>query len=336
VSGNLYVFDQSSPTNIGNTLVLGTSLDVSSSVVGNNVVYNSTPGSANAYTLIDLSGTNPATTNLYYFSSNYPTVTDNTNGLIWQYKLDSSGTGLDISGSYIKNEVTGLYDATIINPSYVAFSTSNSIFGSGCLNLNPTLNYGTSTNGYVSLPTNYNFNSHVSGYATICGWFKVNNNFTTLGATNPVMLYFMFPTSGNTNGMYDSASFIEYNTHNGDVTYNSAVIKNYPLTLRLHGSPLGHYTTDVTQWHHVVMVMNCKTTSDFNYLYVNGSVVVSGQSANAGAQYTGSIGHCGWDASGFIKGSIKDFRVYNRALSASEITALYNYRPSVSMGGRGF
>ena len=68
VSGNVYVFDQSSPTNIGNTLVLGTTVDVSSSIVGNNVVYNGTPGSANAYTLIDLSGTNPATTALKYFS----------------------------------------------------------------------------------------------------------------------------------------------------------------------------------------------------------------------------------------------------------------------------
>lgn len=68
VSGNVYVFDQSSPTNIGNLLVLGTTVDVSSSIVGNNVIYNGTPGSANAYTLIDFGGTNPATTALKYFS----------------------------------------------------------------------------------------------------------------------------------------------------------------------------------------------------------------------------------------------------------------------------
>lgn len=102
VSGNLYVFDQSSPTNVGNLLVLGTTLDVSSSIVGNNVIYNGTPGSANAYTLIDLSGTNPATTSLKYFSLTttgmgytQPTVKYVVGGLNWNGTYNVTNDSLE-------------------------------------------------------------------------------------------------------------------------------------------------------------------------------------------------------------------------------------------------
>jgi hypothetical protein len=119
VSGNLYVFDQSSPTNIGNLLVLGTTLDVSSSIVGNNVIYSGTPGSANAYTLIDLSGTNPATTSLKYFSLTttglgfvVPTVKYVVGGLNWNgtYNVtnDSLENGNTMAYSFNGTSWTGL------------------------------------------------------------------------------------------------------------------------------------------------------------------------------------------------------------------------------------
>jgi len=67
--GGLYVFDQSSDTNLGNTLVIGSSSDVLSSIVRNNVVINGTAGTVGAYTLLDLLGMNAPTLPLYYFSS---------------------------------------------------------------------------------------------------------------------------------------------------------------------------------------------------------------------------------------------------------------------------
>jgi hypothetical protein len=95
-TSGLYVFDQSSSTNVGNTLVLGTTLDVLSSVVANNVVYSGTAGSLNAYTLIDFSGSNPASFSQYYFSSTttgmgYLQIPSFTNMVLW---LDASNVSL--------------------------------------------------------------------------------------------------------------------------------------------------------------------------------------------------------------------------------------------------
>jgi len=61
VSGQLYIFDQSDSSNLGNTLVLGQTPEgltryTGSVSTGTNVVYNGTPGTQNAYTLIDYFG----------------------------------------------------------------------------------------------------------------------------------------------------------------------------------------------------------------------------------------------------------------------------------------
>jgi hypothetical protein len=62
-----YLFDQSHPSNAGNTLVFGQTLD-STPYYTHNVVTNGTAGSPNAYTLIDLSGQTLPSPALKYFS----------------------------------------------------------------------------------------------------------------------------------------------------------------------------------------------------------------------------------------------------------------------------
>ena len=63
-AGNLYVFDQSAATNSGKPLRLSTTVD-GPTVYTTGVVTNGTPGTRNAYTLIDVSAT--TTLPLYYY-----------------------------------------------------------------------------------------------------------------------------------------------------------------------------------------------------------------------------------------------------------------------------
>ena len=68
-TGLIYVFDQSHASNVGNTLVLGQTLD-STPYYTTNVVTNGTAGSASACTLINLVGQTLPSPALKYFSRN--------------------------------------------------------------------------------------------------------------------------------------------------------------------------------------------------------------------------------------------------------------------------
>lgn len=85
-------------------------------------------------------------------------------------------------------------------------------------------------------------------------------------------------------------------------------------------------------WSHIAATYNAAGASGIN-LYVNGSSVshtrtnIGGYArmANGPAQIV--IGAAGWDRTGFsYTNTIDDARIYNRALSASEISSLYNSR----------
>ena len=182
-TSGLYVFDQSDPTNTGNTLVLGTTLDVSSSIVGNNVIYSGTAGKLGAYTLIDFSGSNPAPLNLYYFSStktglgpvvllasnidiSKPTGSSFLNGAWTGIGTGATTNTITIAGS---NYYNGTYTATASSvTSYPTFgpatvfqnyaSSTTYSYNSG-----PSL-YNTSTGSYTgSISTTYNTSSTLLG-----------------------------------------------------------------------------------------------------------------------------------------------------------------------------
>jgi hypothetical protein len=57
--------------------------------------------------------------------------------------------------------------------------------------------------------------------------------------------------------------------------------------------------------------------------YINGSQVFSG-TVSSTLPSNGSILDIGGDSDGWFPGLIDDVRIYSRALSASEISALYN------------
>ncbi len=82
-------------------------------------------------------------------------------------------------------------------------------------------------------------------------------------------------------------------------------------------------TTIDSNWHHVAMTYD----GSFNVkVYLDGSLVGSGTSVTPGDFYSQvHIGHYGNYGSNFANASIDDFRIYNKVLAQSDISALYAY-----------
>jgi hypothetical protein len=79
-------------------------------------------------------------------------------------------------------------------------------------------------------------------------------------------------------------------------------------------------------WKHVAVVLG----SGGGFLYVDGQLVdsnpgISLRPADLGTTLNNYIGRSQYSADPYLDGNIDDFRVYNRALSAAEIRALYAY-----------
>lgn len=118
----------------------------------------------------------------------------------------------------------------------------------------------------------------------------------------------------------------------GFVGQNDAIEFGFADTTHIAGwTPNGNggntlsYPVDSTflnRWHYVVF----SGDAGGEYLYVDGVRVASGTgSSNFGSSaYTVNIGCAVWDASGnYFAGKSDDVRIYNRALSASEVSQLY-------------
>lgn len=84
-------------------------------------------------------------------------------------------------------------------------------------------------------------------------------------------------------------------------------------------------TVPLRAWSHVCMTQNGDGSANMA-LYVNGSVVTPNSSGNTGtrASDAGQALRIGTGVPSYINSSMDDIRVYNRALSATEITRLYN------------
>lgn len=99
-------------------------------------------------------------------------------------------------------------------------------------------------------------------------------------------------------------------SYNSDGTYSSSVTSGSSPT--------------VNTWYHVVMVRNTTTVS----LYVNGNFTASTSIAGkipgyGSSNYAAYIGRRTGSVPQYFKGKIDDVRMFNRALTQSEITQLY-------------
>ncbi len=157
------------------------------------------------------------------------------------------------------------------------------------------------SNDYISVPQNGNFNLSSSGF-TIALWINKT-------------------ADGRVISWYDGSKNIQLiaSTRDGGVTQMFA-LKNHAGTFAPQAATA---SVAIGQWHHVAGTFNGSSY----VMYVDG-VTSSGSLDGIPSAYTTEstnlyIGQFG-GSFGFFSGKLDEVRIYNRALGASEIAALYN------------
>jgi hypothetical protein len=83
-------------------------------------------------------------------------------------------------------------------------------------------------------------------------------------------------------------------------------------------------TLDIDTWYHIVGTW---TTGTAPKIYINGTLDNTGGTATAGSVFQDDIIRFGWEdgvGTRRLNGTIDEITIWNRSLSASEITSLYN------------
>ena len=208
-------------------------------------------------------------------------------GLVLYYALD--GDALDSSGNHIDGTIFGATPATD------RFGSTN-----GCLKFDG--------NGqYVRAPAD----QLPSGVRTVSLWFKANQT-----ASNPGLFGY--------GGAGCGTSFFMGLSHWGNGSYSASTHCDvYSLVVHYASAP-----TD--KWYHWVAVMDEVGLT----FYINGEVIgsrvgtittsVIGTDLGLGvvSSTSGQVPYVDAEV-GYLSGFLDDFRIYNRALSASEIRILY-------------
>ena len=219
-------------------------------------------------------------------------------GVIAYWKFDE-GSGTTVSDSSGNN-----YQGTIHGTSYVDGKSNQALSFNG-------------VSSYVNVPSLpvTNLNS-----LTVVAW--INSDFSKIG-------YIFY--HGDTG---------EFLLHNGERTSDGQVSGRYPnlasFSVKLTGSTwFDVYSSALTPnaWHQIVGVW---VKGESLKIYVDGALagentaIASGSLLNDGSYWLPSLGvyNRGAEAGTYYKGLLDNVMVFNRALSADEIVALYTNPPS--------
>jgi hypothetical protein len=163
---------------------------------------------------------------------------------------------------------------------------------------------GSTTNlQYLSLP-----GITVPASLTICAWYYP----ITAGKWHRI---FDFGTGAPSNNILAGQ-----NVNTGNLEIHAYVATSWSSLTFTNG-----WTTNT--WQHFCGVISGKSIVGYYNGMASGTLV--SEVAFAGYAYpadTAWIGRSHWVADDLYKGYIDEFRVYNRALSAAEVTAIYNFR----------
>jgi len=235
-------------------------------------------------------------------ASNYNLI-DNS-GLLLYYRFNS----MDISGLNLANYSTGypVNDASLsavglVNSNdYVVDNSAFNNTASGNIKLNHSvLSAGTwpTTNGI-----------------SVAFWVKSNST----GTSGRIMDFGNAATSP-TNSLLISPNILDL--------FNNIVLS---YTIISGGTASNYYTNFAINnniWHHACISLTYDTSvNSIHNVYIDGSLYYTGTGIYpTSTTYTSCyIGKSNWVADPSFNGSIDDFRLYNRILSASEVSALYN------------
>ncbi len=237
---------------------------------------------------------------------------DVTENLISRWRLnETSGTTATDSVSGHNGTLSGSMDAASDTEAGVD-STALSFNGS---------------NDYILLPTTTDFNIPSGGGFTASAWVKTTDSYgpiialrSTLSSDAIAGLYIGY--NGVNNNAGHVSPLMRYNSNSGR--------KEFGATAAINDG----------NWHHVAMVID--QDNDLFITYIDGTPYNIAQTINGALDFQDhiSIGaELEWitaNDSGantdkrFLEGTIDDVRIYQRALTASEISTLYSIAPGCS------
>ena len=334
VSGNSYRFD------VSDTSVAGYSLAFGSDEIANTTLYTrvgTAAGQTGAYVLLDLTAGYSGATIRYFeltrtgmgytpYVNPAPAAPDN----VW-YKFEKG----DISGTTVKNYATNTYTGTIAVPSVfgaVSLSSTNNIdsstnvVGMSSLFLDSKQHINFSTNS-ASGTTN-----PPSALLSVSFWAK--NTLTSITRKDfPIWYYGPGQDWISQNNFYISYGvWTEPSNNFISFSFNNAL---YWTT----EAQTGTFRTD-EKWHHFCVVADLTTVK----LYYDASMVINknvtnpvNTSQNYAYRYLGTDYHFNTSPATepHFKGYFDDYRMYNSALTAADVSGLYSYRTeyAVSISG---
>jgi hypothetical protein len=204
----------------------------------------------------------------------------------------------------VYNFATSSYAGSLVNGAIL--STTLSVIGNASLYLNG--------NSYMNLGTNIIHNTGIS----ILFWLQSNST-----SVYPVIL--SGTDTPNPNG-----------TNNGRI-YQLSLSSNI---LFINNNNTGLSINDGIMRHIGIVVTYYNLTNCYYQIYINGLVAATLSGALFYPNNTiiyNFIGTLGWAYGGvnnYINAYIDDFRMYNRTLSSSEVLALYNYIPIITVSNK--
>ena len=225
---------------------------------------------------------------MVFFSHNSTSFADTATGLVGYWTFDeASGTiAADSSGNNNNGTLTN-------GPTWTTGKIGSAV---NFDNINDTITFSTAPS------------LNLTGAITVSAWINKTSGFSAsdsivsrfcCGHSAPYEQYSLMADT--------SASSVKFNVSNG-----TALLKSNTATNAIQNGT----------WYHLVGTYN---GTDTTAIYLNGVLVDSDTSANFGSLNVPNGAIFRISPSSYFGGVIDEVRVYNRALSASDVTELYNF-----------